>query len=93
MRPAARPQPHAAVPLLQLSTRPNIPGEATAAGVRPQVKVMHSAAQRGAAHLDVHGGLDQRLPLAHQRAQLVGGQVHALQPTRPDTTRHGGRSE
>eukprot|EP00955_Chlamydomonas_euryale_P057993 356944-Chlamydomonas_euryale.AAC.2 len=28
--------------------------------------------------LDVHVGLDQRLPLAHQRAQLVGGEVHAL---------------
>ena len=29
--------------------------------------------------LDVHGRLDQRLPLAHQRAQLVGGEVHAVE--------------
>lgn len=30
--------------------------------------------------LDVHLGLDQRLPLAHQRAQLVCGEIHALCP-------------
>ena len=34
--------------------------------------------------LDVHSALDQGLPLAHQGAQLVGGEVHALM-------RRGGR--
>lgn len=34
--------------------------------------------------LDVNVRLDQRLPLAHHGAQLVGGVIHALQP------QHGG---
>merc|ERR1719387_3007612 len=29
--------------------------------------------------LDVHGGLDQGLPLLQERAQLVAGQVHAVE--------------
>ncbi len=34
--------------------------------------------------LDVHVGLNQRLPLAHHGAELVGGEIHALPQQRGD---------